>query len=154
MDSDTGVALTRLTGRQRRLLRHSFSRVARRYNVVASLLFDRLSELNPSLQARLPQDSRWRNRQTMETLALIVQHLDEPPVAASLARRAAVRAGVDRALVEHRHVVRVAFLWALHYGLATGYSAEVEQAWAQFYDGVIAAVTPPEAAANDASAPP
>ena len=119
--------------RQRKLIRHSFTRLARRHNVIACLVFDRLFELDPTLRPLFPEDMRDSNRKLMETVALIVQRLDQPAALAALARQLGLRYDA-----RHHAVFAQAFLWALRYGLVSGYSDEVERAWTRLFALLVA----------------
>ena len=122
-----------LSDREVKLLRHSFARLARRYNVIACLIFDRLFELDPTLRPLFPDDMRDRNRKLMETIALIVQRLDQPAAVALLVRQLGQRYDVDYVLRQHHAAFGEALLWGLRYGLVTGYNDEVEQSWVRLY---------------------
>lgn len=120
-----------LTDRQRRLIRHSFTRITRRYNVIVSLMFDRLFTLNPALRPLFPEARHDLNRKLVEFLALIVQRLDAPDELYELVQKASRRTGAAVMVRRDEAAFAGAFLWALRYGLATGYSDEVESAWTQ-----------------------
>jgi len=126
-----------LSDRQRKLIRHSFTQLARRHHVIACLIFDRLFELDPTLRPLFPEDMRDLNRKLMETIALIVQRLDQPAALAALVRQLGQRySAVDLPL--HHQVFGQALLWALRYGLVTGYNDEVERAWTRLYALLVA----------------
>jgi hemoglobin-like flavoprotein len=123
-----------MTPQQTMLVRESFALVAPIADTAASLFYDRLFELDPSLRPYFPQDLREQGRKLMQMIAVAVRGLDAPgqliPALEALGRRH-VGYGVRP---EHYAVVGAALLWTLEQGLGASFTPEVEAAWAAAYD--------------------
>lgn len=126
-----------LSDQEIKLIRRSFALLARRHGMIANLVFDRLFELDPSLRPRFPEDRSAVNRKLMETVALVVQRLDQPAALALVARQIRQRTNA-KSLLNHHAVFGQAFLWALRYGLMTHYNDDVARAWTRLYARLVA----------------
>jgi hemoglobin-like flavoprotein len=129
-----------VTPRQETLIRESWARVAPIADTAATIFYDRLFELDPSLRSMFSRtDMASQRRNLMQTLGVVVASVDRldkiVPAVEALGRRHAGY-GVQAA---HFETVGQALLDTLGIGLGEGFTAEVRDAWATAY-GILAGV--------------
>ena len=117
-----------------RLVRTSFADVVPLGDAAASLFYDRLFTLEPSLRRLFPDDLQQQKRSLMATLQFAVESLDRldqlVPIVEQLGVRHA-RYGVQPA---HYPVVGSALLWTLEQGLGPAFTPAVRHAWTNVYE--------------------
>jgi hemoglobin-like flavoprotein len=127
-----------VTPRQETLIRESWAQVAPIADTAATIFYDRLFELDPSLRSMFSRtDMASQRRNLMQTLGVVVASVDRldkiVPAVEALGRRHAGY-GVQAA---HFETVGQALLDTLGIGLGEGFTAEVRDAWATAY-GILA----------------
>jgi hemoglobin-like flavoprotein len=123
-----------MTPNQVDLIRASWASVEPIQDVAATLFYDRLFELDPTLRRLFRNaDMAQQKKILMQTLTVVVKSLDRldqlVPAIEALGRRHAgygVRA-------EHYETVGAALLWTLGQGLGKGFTTDIERAWTQAY---------------------
>ena len=122
-----------LTAAQKTLVQNSFATIAPIADDAAVLFYQRLFELDPSLERMFRGDMREQRKKLMQMLTAAVKGLDRldqlVPAVEDLGRRHA-RYGVADA---HYDTVGAALLWTLEMGLGKAFTADVKDAWATVY---------------------
>lgn len=122
-----------MTPDQVKLVQDSFAKVAPIAPQAATLFYNRLFEVAPSVRSLFPDDITEQRKKLMATLAVVVTGLDKLdtilPAASALAKRH-VSYG---AAPEHYPVVGSALLWTLEKGLGDHWNKDVADAWTQAY---------------------
>jgi hemoglobin-like flavoprotein len=139
-----------VTPREQTLIRESWAQIAPIADTAASIFYDRLFELDPSLRTLFSRtDMAGQRRNLMQTLAVVVASIDRlesiVPAVEALGRRHAGY-GVEAA---HFETVGQALLDTLAIGLGEAFTTEVREAWATAY-GILAGVM--QSAAADIAA--
>ena len=127
-----------MTPRQQTLIRESWAQVAPIADTAASIFYDRLFGLDPSLRRLFSRtDMASQRRNLMQTLAVVVASIDRldsiVPAVEALGRRHAGY-GVEAA---HFETVGQALLDSLAIGLGEAFTTEVREAWATAH-GILA----------------
>jgi hemoglobin-like flavoprotein len=127
-----------VTPRQETLIRESWAQVAPIADTAATIFYDRLFELDPSLRSMFSRTDMASQRQNLtQTFAVVVASVDRletiVPAVEALGRRH-TGYGVQAA---HFDTVGQALLDTLGIGLGEGFTAEVRDAWATAY-GILA----------------
>src|ERR1700720_4811396 len=122
-----------MTPDQVKLVQQSFAQVAPISDQAATLFYDHLFEVAPSVKAMFPADMTEQRKKLMATLAVVVNGLANLqsilPAASALATR---HVGYG-AKAEHYPVVGAALLWTLEKGLGDAWTPEVADAWTAAY---------------------
>jgi nitric oxide dioxygenase len=123
-----------MTPEQKLLIRRTWEEVATAGDAVAALFYERLFEIDPSLELLFTRgDMAAQRAKLLRALALAVASLDRlqalEPTLAELGRRH-VGYGVRR---HHYKVVGAALLWTLRRALGEGWTHEVADAWSEVY---------------------
>ena len=122
-----------LTLAQKTLVQDSFATIAPIADDAAVLFYQRLFELDPSLESMFRGNMAEQRKKLMQMLTAAVKGLDRldqlVPVVENLGRRHAGY-GVSDA---HYDTVGSALLWTLEMGLGRAFTAEVKDAWATVY---------------------
>ena len=122
-----------MTPDQVKIVQDSFAKVAPIADQAATLFYDRLFEVAPSVRAMFPAELAEQRKKLMATLAVVVNGLTNLeavlPAASALAKR---HVGYG-AKPEHYPVVGGALLWTLEKGLGEGWTPEVASAWTAAY---------------------
>jgi len=129
-----------MTPIQQDLIKTSFAQVAPIADQAATIFYDRLFQLDPSLRAMFAHtDMPAQRRNLMQTLTVVVKSIDRLetiiPAVEALGRRHAGY-GVEPA---HFDTVGQALLDTLAIGLGDGFTSEVRDSWAAAY-GLLASV--------------
>ena len=123
-----------MTPSQVELIRASWTAVEPIQEVAATLFYDRLFELDPSLRRLFRRtDMAQQKKILMQTLTVVVKSLDRldqlVPAIEALGRRHAGY-GVRET---HYDTVGEALLWTLGQGLGDGFTPELRDAWTEAY---------------------
>lgn len=122
-----------MTPEQVSLVQSSFAKVAPIADTAASLFYDRLFAIAPSVKQMFKGDMTEQGRKLMTTLAVVVNGLTNLegilPAASALARRH-ISYGVKPS---HYASVGEALLWTLEKGLGDAWNAETASAWSAAY---------------------
>jgi hemoglobin-like flavoprotein len=123
-----------MTPSQVELIRASWTAVEPIQDVAATLFYDRLFELDPSLRRLFRRtDMAQQKKILMQTLTVVVKSLDRldqlVPAIEALGRRHAGY-GVRET---HYDTVGEALLWTLGQGLGDGFTPELRDAWTEAY---------------------
>ena len=122
-----------LTAAQKTLVQTSFATNVPIADDAAALFYQRLFELDPSLQAMFRGSMIEQRKKLMQMLTAAVKGLDRleqlVPVVRDLGRRHATY-GVAEA---HYDTVGAALLWTLEMGLGAAFTAETREAWTAVY---------------------
>ena len=122
-----------MTPDQVRLVQESFAKVAPIADQAASMFYDRLFEIAPSVKTLFPKDMTEQRRKLMSTLAIVVSGLSDLPSILPAASALATRHVAYGAKPEHYPVVGSALLWTLEQGLGKDWTADVADAWTAAY---------------------
>ena len=123
-----------MTREQKRLVQVSFQQVKPMADIVASLFYSCLFDLDPGLEDLFEGDLEEQGRKLMQLLALAVKGLDRldqlvPTLLALGSRHAAY--GID----EHDYKsAQRALLWTLERALGAAFTPEVKEAWIVVYE--------------------
>ena len=122
-----------LTARQMDLVQQSFRLIETIIDDAAGLFYDRLFEIDPSLQRMFHRSRRDQARLLAQTLTVVVKGIDRPTqlrgAVEALGRRHAGYGVRD----EHYATVGKALLWTLEAGLKDAFTPEVRDAWVAAY---------------------
>jgi hemoglobin-like flavoprotein len=124
-----------MTPRQHNLIRTSFAQVAPIADQAATIFYDRLFELDPSIRPMFVHtDMATQRRNLMQTITVVVKSIDRletiVPAVEALGRRH-VAYGVRP---DHFATVGAALLDTLAQGLGEAFTTDVRDAWATAYD--------------------
>jgi hemoglobin-like flavoprotein len=122
-----------LTLAQKTLVQDSFATIAPIADDAAVLFYQRLFELDPSLEPMFRGNMAEQRKKLMQMLTAAVKGLDRldqlVPVVENLGRRHAGYGVTDA----HYDTVGSALLWTLEMGLGRAFTSEVKDAWATVY---------------------
>lgn len=141
-----------LDARTIELVQLSWARVLPIADVAATLFYDRLFELDPSLRGLFKSDLGEQKKKLMLTLGVAVDGLRSPAKLVPVLQTLGVRHAGYMVLEHHYDTVGEALIWTLREGLGEGFTPEVEAAWTELY-GFVATVMK-QAAAEATRAPP
>jgi hemoglobin-like flavoprotein len=121
------------------LVQRTWSQVLPISDAAASLFYDRLFEMDPSVRPLFKSDMAQQKKKLMQTLSVAVDGLANPqrliPVLEQLGAR-----HVGYMVQEHHYgLVGEALLWTLREGLGDSFTPEVESAWREVY-GLVSSV--------------
>jgi hemoglobin-like flavoprotein len=122
-----------MTPDQVKLVQQSFAKVAPISDQAATIFYDRLFEVAPSVKAMFPSDLTDQRKKLMSTLAVVVNGLSNLESVLPAASALAVRHVAYGAKPEHYPVVGGALLWTLEKGLGGAWTPEVAAAWTAAY---------------------
>ena len=133
-----------LTVAQKTLVQDSFATIALIADDAAVLFYQKLFELDPSLERMFRGDMKEQRKKLMQMLTAAVKGLDHldrlVPVVQDLGRRHAGYGVADR----HYDTVGAALVWTLEMGLGRTFTTEMREAWTAVY--VLLATTMKDAA--------
>jgi hemoglobin-like flavoprotein len=111
----------------------TFEKVHPLSDTTAEMFYNRLFELDPSVQSLFKGDMKEQGRKLMHMISLAVSRLNRletlVPAVQALGTRH-VDYGVKN---EHYDTVGAALLWTLEQGLGGDFTPEVKEAWAEAY---------------------
>src|SRR5262245_27624158 len=123
-----------MTNEQVALVQETFTHVKPISATAAQIFYNRLFELDPSLQALFKIDMTEQGAKLMHMIGVAVAGLSRPEsivsAVADLGRRHVGYGVVDA----HYATVRAALLWTLKQGLGPALTSEAESAWGEAYD--------------------
>jgi hemoglobin-like flavoprotein len=122
-----------MTPDQVKLVQQSFAKVAPISDQAATIFYDRLFEVAPSVKAMFPSDLTEQRKKLMATLAVVVNGLSNLESVLPAASSLALRHVAYGAKPEHYPVVGGALLWTLEKGLGGAWTPEVAAAWTAAY---------------------
>jgi hemoglobin-like flavoprotein len=123
-----------MTSDQVTLVQQSFAKVAPISETAASLFYDRLFEVAPSVKAMFPADMAEQRKKLMATLAVVVNGLADLESILPAARALAIRHVGYGAKPEHYPVVGSVLLWTLEKGLGKAWTPAIADAWKAAYE--------------------
>jgi hemoglobin-like flavoprotein len=122
-----------MTPDQVKIVQESFAKVAPVSDQAATIFYDRLFEVAPSVKAMFPADMTEQRKKLMATLAVVVNGLSNLEAVLPAASALAIRHVAYGTKAEHYPVVGGALLWTLEKGLGEGWTDEVAAAWTAAY---------------------
>ncbi len=144
---DVGGSLG-LTGDQLVLIEESFALVEEISEQAADLFYQKLFEIEPSLQSLFPEDLSEQKKKLMAALRVLVNSLRAPekvlPIVDALGARHKNYGVVD----EHYVYVAEALMWTFEQGLGSALTDDVRHAWTELYSIVAARMIEAEADAG------
>ncbi|WP_437571380.1 globin family protein [Sorangium sp. So ce542] len=136
-----------LSARTIELVQWSWAKVMPISDAAASLFYERLFTLDPSVRPLFKNDMAEQKKKLMQMLAVAVDGLNNLPKLVTVLQALGVRHQGYMVAERHYDVVGEALLWTLREGLGDAFSSDVEAAWKDVY-GVIADVMKKAAAAH------
>jgi hemoglobin-like flavoprotein len=128
-----------MTPEQKRLVQQSFAKVLPIKQLAATMFYEQLFTLDPSLRPMFRGDMMRQRAMLMAVLTTAVNGLDKlheiVPMVEALGRRHVAYGVRD----PHYATVGAALLWTLEQGLGEAFTPEVRDAWAACY-GLLAGV--------------
>ena len=134
-----------------RLVRSSFDQVLPVADLAATLFYDRLFVLDPSLRSLFPENLNQQKQSLMATLRIAVEQLDQPDRLLPVVRQLGVRHERYGVTAAHYATVADALLWTLEQGLGPAFTPAVRAAWTAVYE--VLATTMQSAAATAPATP-
>ncbi|MBE7367617.1 globin family protein [Ramlibacter pallidus] len=123
-----------MTPRQIDLVQQSFAQVKPIASLAATLFYNRLFAMDPSLRSLFRSDEMSRQGQMlMSMIGAAVAGLDNLARLTPVVRQLGARHTGYGVQPEHYETVGAALLWTLEQGLGEGFTAEVRDAWAAAY---------------------
>ena len=122
-----------MTPDQVKIVQDSFAMVAPIADQAATIFYDRLFEVAPSVKAMFPSDLTAQRKKLMATLAVVVNGLSDLESVLPAASALAIRHVSYGAKAEHYPVVGAALLWTLEQGLGEAWTPEAAAAWTAAY---------------------
>jgi nitric oxide dioxygenase len=123
-----------LTPDQIARIRASFAATVPITDAVAARFYGRLFNLAPATRALFPRDLTEQGRKLFQTLAAVVQHLDDLDRITPAVRDLGVRHAGYGAQPLHYQAVGAALLDTLRGTLGPAFDHATEDAWAEAYD--------------------
>lgn len=139
-----------MTLRQIELVQQSFRLIQPIIDDAAILFYERLFEIDPSLQPMFRRSRREQARLLAQTLTVVVKGIDRPSQLRSAVEALGERHAGYGVRDEHYEAVGQALLWTLESGLKDAFTSEVRDAWVAAYGWL--AYTMQRAAARHADA--
>ena len=122
-----------MTSRQVQLVQHSFGLIQPIIEDAAILFYQRLFELDPSLQSMFQKPRREQARLLAQTLTVVVKGIDRPAHLRNAVEALGQRHAGYGVHNEHYETVGLALLWTLEMGLKDAFTQEVRDAWVAAY---------------------
>lgn len=111
----------------------SFEKIKPISNLTATLLYDRLFELDPALRLFFKGDLSDQKAKFMASLSFVADGLDRPETILPAVRAMGKRHVGYGIQPEHYETFGAALLWAVEQGLGEQFTPEVEAAWTTAY---------------------
>jgi hemoglobin-like flavoprotein len=115
------------------LVQASWARVMPISDAAATLFYDRLFGLDPTLKTLFKNDMREQKKKLMQTLAVAVDGLRSVPRLVPVLEDLGARHAGYMVQDHHYELVGQALLWTLREGLGDDFTTEVEAAWTRVY---------------------
>ena len=122
-----------LTPDQVRLIRESFG-MLEPDRKIAERFYERLFEIAPDLRPLFRPDMTGQGMRFMSTLAVIVQHLDDPAALEAYVQRLAEGHAAYGVKAAHFEPMRKALVDTMREALGERFPAGADEAWAAAYD--------------------
>lgn len=123
-----------MTPRQVEIIRTSWTAVEPIGDVAATLFYERLFELDPTLRRLFARTDMAQQRKVLiQTLAVVVKSLDRLETLLPAIEALGRRHGGYGVRAEHYDTVGAALLWTLGQGLGDAFTPELEAAWTDAY---------------------
>jgi hemoglobin-like flavoprotein len=100
---------------------------------VADLFYDRLFELDPSLEELFPEDPDTQRPRFMKAVAASVSGMDDLEAMRPLLHELGRRQAADGLRESHHVTIGKALLWTFEQSLAEDFTPPVKDAWAALY---------------------
>jgi hemoglobin-like flavoprotein len=134
------------------LVQRSWAQVMPISDAAASLFYDRLFELDPSVRPLFKSDMAQQKKKLMQMLNMAVDGLSNPSRLVPVLEQLGVRHAGYMVQDHHYGLVGEALLWTLREGLGESFTPEIESAWKEVY-GLVAGVMKKAAASSAAPKP-
>jgi len=122
-----------MTSNQINLVQASFRQVMPLAETAAKIFYERLFELDESLQALFTNDMLTQGNKLMQFLGLAVVSLNKPEQLRPTLRTLGARHVAYGVLEEDFDTVGSALLWTLERTLGDAFTPDLEQAWIEVY---------------------
>ena len=122
-----------MTTRQIDLVQQSFRLIEPIIDDAAILFYERLFEIDPSLQQMFHRSRRDQARLLAQTLTVVVKGIDRPAQLKCAVKALGERHAGYGVRDEHYAIVGEALLWTLEAGLKDDFTSEVRDAWIAAY---------------------
>lgn len=122
-----------LTATQVLLITDSFATLATRAEVVPTVFYTRLFDLNPTIRPLFKHGMLEQGLKLVQMLAFVVANLDKPDVLFPAVQRLGERHAGYGVVAEHYATVGAALLWTLEQALGEQFTPEVQAAWQEAY---------------------
>ncbi|TLV02206.1 globin domain-containing protein [Dyadobacter luticola] len=123
-----------MTSRKILIIKTTWSYAIGLPEMTGELFYERLFELDPSLQAMFPPDMEQQNRKLIDMITYMVSHLQAMEnVQRDIDAMAARHAGYG-VRPEHYKTVGDALKWVLEQRLGDQWDEETREAWTELYD--------------------
>ena len=117
----------------KKLVQDSFAQVAPIAESAAAMFYERLFDLDPSVEPLFKSDMAVQGRLLMQTIGTAVAGLDDLSALTPIVQDLGVRHARYGVQPEHYETVGEALLWTLSQGLGDGFTPEVRTAWTEVY---------------------
>lgn len=115
------------------LVKQSLKKIVPIAELVATMFYKKLFELDPSLQLLFKGDMKEQGRKLMLMIATAVNGLDDLDTIVPAAQALGVRHAGYGVKDKHYDTVGAALLWTLDSGLGEAFTPALKQAWTQTY---------------------
>jgi hemoglobin-like flavoprotein len=122
-----------MTARQVALVQQSFRLIEPIIEDASVLFYERLFEIDPSLQQMFQRSRRDQARLLAQTLTVVVKGIDKPAQLKNAVKALGERHAGYGVRDEHYAVVAEALLWTLEAGLKDAFTSDVRDAWVAAY---------------------
>lgn len=122
-----------VSARTIRLVQTSWAKVFPISDAAATLFYDRLFEMDPSVRPMFKSDMREQKKKLMQTLSVAVDGLNNLPKLVPVLKDLGARHAGYMVQDHHYDLVGGALLWTLREGLGDEFNDEVELAWTEVY---------------------
>ena len=122
-----------MNAKQTALVQQSFQKILPITDTAATLFYDRLFTLDPSVRSLFKGDMQLQERILMQTISFAVKGLHQPETILPTVQELGKRHKAYGVKEEHFDTVGAALLWTLEQGLAEEFTPEVREAWAAAY---------------------
>jgi hemoglobin-like flavoprotein len=122
-----------ITPEQKTLVQTTWAQVVPIADTAASLFYNRLFEIDPSLRVLFTSDINEQGKKLMTMIGVAVRGLDKLDEIVPAVQALGKRHGGYGVTDEHYATVAAALLWTLEKGLGEAYTPPVAEAWTVTY---------------------
>lgn len=115
------------------LVQSTFQQIVPIAGTAASLFYDKLFELDPSLKPMFKSDISEQGKKLMQMIGIAVNGLNNLDALVPAVEQLGVRHVGYGVQDSHYDTVGTALIWTLNKGLAEDFTPEVEAAWIEVY---------------------